>query len=305
MFVALGMFGIAVGSLGSEDGVELGTTAGLSWLAIGALSLYAGGWTAGRLCGLQRRFEGAIHGFLTWAVASVVLVVFSGSFSVALHGQAEPPIKSTFTGPPEASLHEHRMTAPNDIERDRMKNKLAEHISNDIERYASSLIDRSHASEEEKMAIQEQVAPRIKPLVDAILSPDYQDERTKMIALLTSATGMNLQAVTSEVDRWIALTALRAKERRMSKGKAKGRSWHNDGMGLDRGHARMHRPARTFAGDGRTLAGWSFLFIIMGAATAILGGLLGSGAMRRRSPGPMIASQAPPPRPKSPTPGEE
>jgi hypothetical protein len=313
-FVTLSMLGIAVGLLGSEASFQLGTTAGLFWAGIGALSLFAGGWTAGRLCGLQRRFEGAIHGIITWAVASVVLVIFAGSSALAPHGIADSPPESTFRGPPEAALQQRWETVPTGENRAVKKRMEVEHLSNEIARHARALLDRSDLSEEEKVVVYERVAPRIAPLVDSILRPDYENERTMLISALVNSTGLHLQAVTSEVDRWVAIASMKAEERRMSKGKGhrgkgykgyKGKGPQVDGMGPRRDRARLHQPWPTFSVDARALAGWNFLLIALGAVTAILGGMLGSGAMTRRGPAPTMESQAPSAPTKNPIPGEE
>jgi hypothetical protein len=45
------------------------------WFVISSIiSLFAGGWIAGRLAGVLNRRDGALHGFVTWASASLVLV---------------------------------------------------------------------------------------------------------------------------------------------------------------------------------------------------------------------------------------
>lgn len=45
----------------------------LVWIVIASiLSLFAGGWVAGRLAGILRGLDGAIHGFATWGVATIL-----------------------------------------------------------------------------------------------------------------------------------------------------------------------------------------------------------------------------------------
>ncbi len=69
----------------------LGVGTGI-WLALTALiGLFFGGWTAGRLAGQPRRFDGAIHGivawglvtlFSTWLATNFMSTVVSGTFGV-------------------------------------------------------------------------------------------------------------------------------------------------------------------------------------------------------------------------------
>lgn len=301
VLVMLGMLGMTLGLLGPEAGVALGTSAGLSWAVIGALSLYAGGWTAGRLCGLQRRFEGAMHGLITWALASVV--IFVGSTTIALNSNIDAPAQPAFQGPPAAALQDRSETVSSAQERASQKRLDVEHFSNEMERRLRDLVDRSELNEAEKLAIHKEVAPRIAPLVDAVLRPDYQDERTILITALVNSTGLNLEAVTSAVDSWIESTASKAKERSMSRGRFKHR--HFDGMGPRHERARIHRPASQISVNGRAIAGWSFLFLAFGAAAATLGGLLGSGTMMRRAQAPTGRSQSSSQDSESPTAEEE
>lgn len=82
----LNLLGLAIGfgaiNLTGEgatlQGLGIGT---IIWLVITALiAFFAGGWTAGRLAGLPRSIDGALHGFIAWAVSSMVMMylVFSG-----------------------------------------------------------------------------------------------------------------------------------------------------------------------------------------------------------------------------------
>jgi hypothetical protein len=44
------------------------------WFVISSIiSLFVGGWIAGRLAGTRNKKEGALHGFVTWALASLAL----------------------------------------------------------------------------------------------------------------------------------------------------------------------------------------------------------------------------------------
>ena len=76
----LTLLGIGVG-LGSIDPVEESNpTAGLGigtaiWYAVSSLlSLFAGGWVAGRLASTPRLFDGVIHGVLTWSLVTLFTI---------------------------------------------------------------------------------------------------------------------------------------------------------------------------------------------------------------------------------------
>jgi hypothetical protein len=52
---------------------DLGLGAAI-WFVVSALiSIYIGGWVAGKLAGVPTRTDGALHGFITWALATLAL----------------------------------------------------------------------------------------------------------------------------------------------------------------------------------------------------------------------------------------
>lgn len=86
VLVLLGLLGIAVGatilepdSSDSPSARAFGTGAGIWWTVSGILALFAGGWSAGRLAGLRRQWEGPLHGLVAWAVTTTALVILMGS----------------------------------------------------------------------------------------------------------------------------------------------------------------------------------------------------------------------------------
>ncbi len=73
----LGVLGIAIGAstidpLHQQDPTSgLGNGAGVWFVVTGLLSLFAGGWTAGRLAGIPRTVDSSLHGVLTWGLATL------------------------------------------------------------------------------------------------------------------------------------------------------------------------------------------------------------------------------------------
>ncbi|MGM9507805.1 YrzE family protein [Larkinella sp. GY13] len=78
----LTLLGLGIG-LGTIDSVEeRNPTAGLGigsaiWYIISSLiSLFLGGWVAGRLASTPRLFDGVIHGILTWCLVTLLTIYF-------------------------------------------------------------------------------------------------------------------------------------------------------------------------------------------------------------------------------------
>ena len=78
----LTLLGLGVG-LGTIDPVEeqnptagLGTGSAIWYVVSSLLSLFTGGWVAGRLASAPRLFDGVIHGVLTWCLVTLLTIYF-------------------------------------------------------------------------------------------------------------------------------------------------------------------------------------------------------------------------------------
>jgi len=75
----LNLLGIGVGAAtinpqqGQHPGQGLAVGAAIWFVLSSIISLFVGGWIAGRLAGTPDKKDGALHGFVTWALASLVL----------------------------------------------------------------------------------------------------------------------------------------------------------------------------------------------------------------------------------------
>lgn len=74
----LNLLGVGIGfttfdPAGSDDTARgLGIAQGIWTIVSALLSLFAGGWVAGRLAGMPRKTDGALHGVVTWAVTALL-----------------------------------------------------------------------------------------------------------------------------------------------------------------------------------------------------------------------------------------
>ena len=285
--VALTMLGVAGGLLGPERNAEIGIASGTTWAMMAVLSLFVAGWTSGRLCGLRRSFEGALHGFITWAVMSVALLMFAGSFSLAFYGMSSQPAPGGLMGIEEVRPGMRPGPMP-------MSGAPADmRVHHKVERGCDALIEGTGLSPEEKAALKEQLSPEIAALVAGLEGGDYDEARTRLIDSLHQETELERSAITAEVDRWIdgaQAIAVGSMSRR----------WAHK-------QKRERRPGAQFTASSRAIAGWSFLFIFLGAAGAIFGGWVGSGSMKRAASEIMPAprEQAPPQPPSFDSAGDD
>lgn len=75
----LSVLGIGVGAstINAQNSASpvagLGLGAGIWFLISALISVYIGGWVAGKLAGVPTRSDGALHGLITWALATLAL----------------------------------------------------------------------------------------------------------------------------------------------------------------------------------------------------------------------------------------
>lgn len=76
--IVLNLLGLGIGlttiePLNEQDPMAgLGTGAALWWIVSSLIALFCGGWVAGRLAGVPKKSESAIHGVLTWGVSTLI-----------------------------------------------------------------------------------------------------------------------------------------------------------------------------------------------------------------------------------------
>ena len=71
----------------TPDAASFGIATGIYYAIVTLLSLFAGGWVAGRLAGMPVRTDGLLHGLVTWSVAMLVLLyVVTTSVGAILSG---------------------------------------------------------------------------------------------------------------------------------------------------------------------------------------------------------------------------
>jgi hypothetical protein len=97
----LNLLGIAVGAgtinpqQGQQPGQGLAVGAAIWFVLSSIIALFVGGWIAGRLAGTSNKKDGALHGFVTWALASLVLFYLLSSAVGGLVGGAASALGQT------------------------------------------------------------------------------------------------------------------------------------------------------------------------------------------------------------------
>lgn len=84
LHVLLGLLGVAVGLTTLDPGVSLeanpqastvGVSAGAYWAIVAIVASFVGAWVAGRLAGIPDGTDGMLNGFVTWSVATILIIM--------------------------------------------------------------------------------------------------------------------------------------------------------------------------------------------------------------------------------------
>lgn len=92
VFFTLALLGVAIGFGSIEPRTQQNPLAGLGvgsiigWAIISIISLFIGGWISSRMAGIQRSFDGAIHGLVTWGLSTMLMLFILTSTVGAIIG---------------------------------------------------------------------------------------------------------------------------------------------------------------------------------------------------------------------------
>jgi hypothetical protein len=106
--LALSLLGLGIGASTIDPLSETNPMSGLGagagiWLAgTTLLSLFAGGWVAGKLAGPTRHRDGALHGLVTWGLATILSALVIGSAMSALVGRTASAVSNAVSNVGEA-----------------------------------------------------------------------------------------------------------------------------------------------------------------------------------------------------------
>ncbi|EWY39367.1 PhnA protein-like protein [Skermanella stibiiresistens SB22] len=112
--IGIGLTTIDPATADSPQASTLGIAATIWWIVTALASLAVGGWVAGRMAGMSTRIDGALHGLITWGIATLLVfwlltsavgTLIGGTFSVvgdALSSAAQGAAQTTDQADPNA-----------------------------------------------------------------------------------------------------------------------------------------------------------------------------------------------------------
>ena len=253
----LSLLGVAIG-LGTIDpatadtpgATSLGIGAGLWWLVSTIVSLVLGGYTAAWLAGIGRRFDGMLHGLVTWGVTLLLTLYLLSSAIGGAIGGAFTVIGNVTGAAASAAGEGIRAAAPQVAEMAPSPDQLREQ--------ARQFLRPSDAD-------------------PATLSPE--DAQAEIAANLPRLAAGGSQAEQAE-QRIVAIMAAQLQipqeeaQRRFDEAQAQMT------QAVDQASAAATRAADTAASVGSTGSFMAFAALLLGAAAAAIGGSM---AVSRRT----------------------
>lgn len=193
-FVALGvelllaLLGLAIGlwnvspTTGTGQLAGVGIGEGIWWVITSIISLFLGGWVAGRLCGFLQ-FSTMLHGLTVWALVSVFTIylitvgvgsIIGGAFGILQQGLGAAGSAAQSSG-------------------------LVQQLSQQIQQQIQS-ITRPNGQQ-----LTPQERDQIVAAAQKIMSPggDTPDNRQNLANALAQAGGMSPQDARNTVDQWV------------------------------------------------------------------------------------------------------
>jgi hypothetical protein len=216
------------------------------WLIVTSIiSLYFGGWVAGRASGFYRGAEGSLHGLVTWGAATLLSAFLLSAATSGLLSGAAGILKTALSSASQAA-----MSATANQGQGGLGSALEGATGGGADSVRQEAQKMSQGGPELATAVGRMVreAPNVKP-----------EDRQAVVNILTSKNNMSPDQANQTVDRWIQ-TASQAKTQTEEKARDVGNT----------------------AATGVSTAGWaSFVVLILSGLAAAWGGASGARAFLR------------------------
>ncbi len=258
--VLLNMLGTGIGAStidplrGDTPNAEVLGISAAVWLILSSLiALFVGGWTAARLAGIPRQVDGMLHGLLAWSLSTLVVFYFLGTVVGGLVGgtfnlisggvvAVAPEVADAVASEADLSWENIRQEA---------RQLLRQTGNPDLQ--PEALEQRAEQASGTAMSDQE-IDSLLGRLIRQGQAVASEVDREEVVNVLMARTNMSREDATRTVENWI-----RTYERAAVEAKQQAR-----------------QVADTTADAVSKASIWGFLALLIGAAAAGCGGIIGA-----------------------------
>lgn len=287
--LALSLLGLAIG-LGTIDPVEeqnpfagLGTGAAIWWAVSMLVALFLGGWVAGRLAGVPRRFEAGLHGAVTWAVVTMLSVYFATSTVGRLIGGATRMVAqgASVVGQGAAALVPESGSGSSNPHNAQNRNYTLQIVKNEAEQLLRQTGNQQLQPTNLQSEIQEAGNTVASTAGDILTNPDEAKQEINQMIDTLFAQGENIAQSVDQEELVNVITARTGKTR--EEARAIVDRWAAAVNKVDDQAARIAQQAEQKArsvGDSvadsmAKAAFWAFAGIALSGAASVAGGCVG------------------------------
>jgi hypothetical protein len=243
------LLGIAIGSFAINPATEedpfggLGIGSAIWWVLSWIIALFFGGWVTARFAGLQRKFDGALHGLVTWSVTFLASLILLTNVMGAVIGGTFGILGSVLSAAGEIA-----QVIP----------EAAEVVTGEDEPIQRVMEEARQVIEQARQRGGEMAVQEITTTIREIFrQPEVTPaDRQRMVAMLTKYTDMGEQEARNTTDRWVG-TYEQARQR------------------LQEVRRQLPATAEQMSDALGKAAIWSFVALLLGAIAAALGGMTG------------------------------
>jgi polyhydroxyalkanoate synthesis regulator phasin len=245
--VLLSLLGIGIGLAtvdpaagDTPDAASFGIASGVFYAVVTLVSLFAGGWVAGRLAGMPVRTDGLLHGLVTWAVAMLLLLYVVTTTVGALVSGALGMVSSTLQTAAQGMQAAAGAAAQTDIGEDAL---------NTIQQQAQQLLGQA------QQATGAQDTSELLNQVMAIAQGGVSDqEQQRIVDQIVQRTGVTRQEAEAQLQQL--------------------QTQYQEATAAAEEQARAAAQATSEAVSQGAF--WSFVALLLGAIAAAVGGLVGT-----------------------------
>lgn len=224
----------------TPSAASFGIATGVFYAIVTLLSLFAGGWVAGRLAGMPVRTDGLLHGLVTWAVAMLLLLyVVTTSVGAVLSGTLGM-VSSTLQAAGQGVQAAAGAAAQSDVGQEAM---------NSIQQQAQQLLDQA------QQATGAQNPSELLDQMMAVAQGGLSDqEQQRIVDQVVQQTGVTREEAEAQLQQL--------------------QTQYQEAKAAAEEQARQ--VAQTTSEAVSQGAFWSFVALLVGAIAAAVGGLVGT-----------------------------
>ncbi|MBC7660944.1 MAG: hypothetical protein H7249_14705 [Chitinophagaceae bacterium] len=283
----LSLLGLGIGASTIDPLKEQNPLAGLAtgtgiWFAVTTIiSLFAGGWIAGRLAGMNRRLESSLHGLLTWAFTALIAFYFVNSMMTSAISGMAGVVKSgaSMVGQGVASIAPQigdmakNQLQQNGIDLSSIKSEATTMLRQtgkpalqpeNLQRQAQSAATDAGNTAQGAAANPGATDAELSGLIDRVFSNGQatlnQADKQAVVNVLVARTTMSPEQASQTVDKWQASAVVAKQKFEQAKGAAE---------------QKAREVGDVAARNISKAAILSFIALILGAVAATLGGITG------------------------------